>query len=158
MSGLRIISSFTAAVVLAIAAMTPLSAQPRRGDDPVVFFRQQNLPQIVFQYSDTAYCHLQSEEQLQRHGAIGPFRRLPVRTPRGQFTGICPWPNGIYRRGDDPIVYWLRGRFEVVADATACRVADATRLDRMGGERLVRVVAADADLLHGRQDIGICAD
>jgi hypothetical protein len=152
MSALRILARFAGAL-LSIAAMTPLTAQPR--NQRVIFFRQQNAPQIVFQRSDTSYCHVQSQRQMATHGGIGLFRDLPVQTPRGTFTGICPWPNGLYSLGDDPIVYALRGEFE--AGAIVCRI-NPTQLDRVGGVRLVRALEPDADLLRERQDIGLCTD
>lgn len=122
------------------------------------FYRQQNRPEVILQHPEGDYCHVQNPAQMEAYGGFGQVRVVPVLTPRGRFTGPCAWPNGYYRRSNDPTVWSLYGRSDSAAGARACRVANPAQMERFGGFGQVRVVDANADLLRERREQGLCGD
>jgi hypothetical protein len=85
----------------------------------------------------TTYCEIQSASQLR--GPSGGA--IPLDVPRGEglldgrsSTGLCPWPDGVYRRDGDTVSYLRRG-------STYCAVVNDAQSELFGFARPWQVAA-----------------
>jgi hypothetical protein len=122
------------------------------------FYRQQNRPEVYLKYRSAFYCHVQNEEQM---GAFGGFDKVQVSSSlnlAGKNTGDCGWPNGFFRRSNQPQVYRMYGGGipEFNIGDSFCHVANEAQMNAFGGFGQVRVVPPSSDLGRGRAFSGDC--
>jgi hypothetical protein len=137
------------------SSLSPLSAQarpePRFSDSArplYYFFRRNDRPELYRRAASTWLCHVQNPSQWD------VFRVLPRTDPRIQvvqndsfksgleLTGECRWPDGLYRIGDRPEVYYL-----YASESSACWVRTSEGVDQRGGWKSIRIVDAPSKTL-----------
>jgi hypothetical protein len=124
------------------------------------FYRQQNRPEVYLKYRSAFYCHVQNEEQM---GTFGGFDKVKVSSSVnlvGKNTGDCGWPNGFFRRSNQPEVYRMYGGGipEFNIGDSFCHVANEAQMNAFGGFEQVRVVPPSSDLGRGRNFTGDCSN
>jgi hypothetical protein len=124
------------------------------------FYKQQDRPEVSLAYRSTFYCHVQNEEQM---GAFGGFDKVKVSSSLnlvGKNTGDCGWPNGFFRRSNQPEVYRMYGGGipEFNIGDSFCHVANEAQMNAFGGFGQVRVVPPSSDLGRGRNFTGDCSN
>ena len=122
------------------------------------FYQQQGRPEVMFQFADTHHCHVQNPSQMNAYGGWNRVRKVPRLAMRGEFTGACGWPNGFFRRVEDPAVYRLYGAGPMKLGRFACHVVDPRQMGLFGGFGLVATVEQSSDLFRGREQPTECAD
>jgi hypothetical protein len=143
-----------------MAAARPLHSQAIPAGTAVrgSFYRQQDRPEVMYQFADAYQCHVQNPSQMMAYGGwnrVQTVRRLAM---RGEFTGACGWPNGFYRRADQPAVYRLHGAGPANLGRYACHVVDPRQMELFGGFGQLVTVEATSDLFRGREQPSECAD
>ena len=143
-----------AAAFLAVAG-TSASAQTVTGG----FYRQSDKPEVMYQFSSGAYCHVQNETQMAAFGGFGVVKVVPKMVMAGKYTGDCGWPNGFYRQSNAPHVFRLYGTTSIPNIGTdICHVVNEQQMRAFGGFRLVKVIQPTSDLGLGRRAITECAN
>jgi hypothetical protein len=122
------------------------------------FYRQEGRPEVMFQYSQGSHCVVQNESQMAAFGGWARVQVVGSMQMRGANTGACLWPNGFYRRSNEPAVYRLHGLEPAILGDLACHVVNPAQMERFGGWGQLRVVPAGADLFRGREPPGECTD
>jgi hypothetical protein len=133
---------------------------PERGDRPALggFYRQRSGAAVMFQFAETLHCVVQNPSQM---GVFGGFDRVLVvghLAMEGNSTGVCGWPNGFYRRSNEPHVYRLYGPGALGLGRRACHVTDPRQMTLFGGFAQVQVVEPSSNLFQGREQPAECAD
>lgn len=116
------------------------------------FYQKSDDSAVFLQSSHNTYCHVATPQQLDLFGGAGQIIRQRWIHMVGNFTGECGWPNGFYRRSNQPHIYRLageRGEVPVLGDRI-CHVANPRQMERFGGFGQVIVVPPDANLETGR--------
>lgn len=122
------------------------------------FYRQLDRPEVMFQFGALAHCHVQNPSQMGAYGGFSRVRDVPRLALRGNSTGDCGWPNGFFRRTNEPAVYRLYGPGELRLGRLACLVVDPRQMALFGGFRVVTVVEQNSDLFRGREQPAPCPD
>jgi hypothetical protein len=122
------------------------------------FYRQLDRPEVMFQFAELHHCHVQNPSQMAAYGGFNQVREVPRLALRGNSTGDCGWPNGFFRRTDEPAVYRLHGPGAGRLGRLACHVVDPRQMALFGGFRLVAVVEQNSDLFRGREQPAPCSD
>lgn len=150
------------AKVFGVVAMVAITAGERPGSaqTPGVFFRQADRPDVMMQYQPNLYCHVQNENQMAAYGGFGQVQVVPQLRMVGTQTGDCGWPNGFYRKANDPAVYRLYGTGQQSFNLgeSICHVVNEQQMAANGGFSQVRVVSANSDLGRGRSPVVECPD
>lgn len=133
---------------------------PDRRDRPALggFYRQRDEPTVMFQFAESLHCAVQNPSQM---GVFGGFDRVQVvarLAMDGNSTGICGWPNGYYRRTNEPHVYRLYGQGFLGLGRRACHVTDPRQMALFGGFAQVQAVEPSSNLFQGREQPGECLD
>lgn len=122
------------------------------------FYQQQGRPEVMYQFADAYQCHVQNPSQMMAYGGWNQLKKVQRLAMRGEFTGACGWPNGFYRRADQPAVYRLYGPGPARLGRYACHVVDPRQMGLFGGFGQVVTVEATSDLFRGREQPGECVD
>jgi len=142
------------------AAARPLYAQAIPGGTAIrgSFYRQHDRPEVMYQFADGYQCHVQNPSQMMAYGGWNKVQTVRRLAMRGEFTGACGWPNGFYRRADQPAVYRLHGAGPANLGRYACHVVDPRQMELFGGFGQVATVEETSDLFRGREQPTECAD
>lgn len=122
------------------------------------FYRQLDRPEVMFQFGAMHHCHVQNPSQMGAYGGFNRVRDVPRLALRGDSTGECGWPNGFFRRTNEPAVYRLHGPGASRLGRLACLVVDPRQMALFGGFRVVTVVEQNSDLFRGREQPAPCSD
>lgn len=122
------------------------------------FYKQQDRPEVYLVYRSGAYCHVQNEEQM---SALGGFSKVQVSGSLNLVennTGECGWPNGFFKRSNQPEVFRMYGGGipEFNIGDRFCHVANEAQMNAYGGFGQVRRVSPSSDLGRGRTFTGDC--
>jgi hypothetical protein len=133
---------------------------PDRSDRPALggFYRQRGGAAVMFQFAETLHCVVQNQSQM---GIFGGFDRVLVverLAMDGESTGICGWPNGFYRRSNEPHVYRLYGQGPLGLGHRACHVTNPRQMTLFGGFAQVQVVEPSSNLFQNREQPAECPD
>ena len=143
-----------------VAAPQFAMSMPNDTDQPAKrgqFYKQVGQPAVMFQYTDTLWCHVQTPQQMNAYGGFKLQIKVPLLRMVGRQTGDCGWPNGFYRRSNEPAVYRLSGRGVVPnVGPGICRVANERQMAAFGGFRKVMVVEPESELGRGRGPVTVC--
>jgi len=141
----KMVVKASGAILLAVAACFAVQAQTAIGG----FYRQADQAPVMYQYTATAFCHVQNESQMAAYGGFSKVKVVPLLAMLGRQTGDCGWPDGFYRRSNEPAVYRL-------FDGAVCHVVNERQMAAFGGFKLVKVVMPTSDLARGRGGIAPC--
>ncbi|WP_157096330.1 hypothetical protein [Methylosinus sp. R-45379] len=98
-----------------------------------------------------------SPDQMNAYGGFAQVKKVPVLAMVGRQTGDCGWPNGFYRRSNEPAVYRLSGQGVAPnIGADICHVVNEQQMAAFGGFRKVVVVEPISDLGRGRRAVTEC--
>lgn len=142
---LKVAVNTSGAILLAAAACSAVQAQTVIGG----FYRQADQAAVMYQYAPTAFCHVQNEGQMAAYGGFSKVKVVPLLAMLGRQTGECGWPDGFYRRSNEPAVYRL-------FDGAICHVVNERQMAAFGGFKLVKVVRPASDLARGRGGVTEC--
>jgi hypothetical protein len=146
-----------AAVAVAGLSLACAQAPSASAQAPGSFYRQSDRPEVMYQYTSNLYCHVQNETQMAAYGGFGKVKVVPRMQMAGRQTGDCGWPNGFYRRSNEPAVYRLSGRGIVPGiGPDICHVVNEQQMAAFGGFGLVKVVQPNSDLGRGRNPVTPC--
>ncbi len=121
------------------------------------FYRQSDLPTVWFQYDEAYHCAVQNPGQMEAFGGFPQVVTQPSLRMRGENTGLCPFPDGYYRRSHEERVYRLHGGGRFNVGDQACYVTDPAQMNRLGGFAQIRAVEPSSDLSIARPRPGPCA-
>jgi hypothetical protein len=120
------------------------------------YYRRNDRPEVYYVNAGTrTACHIQNPSQMDVYG--GFKRVLIVQDDRfrtgANFTGPCPWPDGLYRSRERPEVYLLHNNWQ-----SACWVRTPERVEQLGGWGNVRLVDGTSreSLSVGRNYLEAC--
>lgn len=135
-----------------------LNAQYPYAQAPVGFYRQQDRPEVYLVYRSGFYCHVQNEDQMNAFGGFGNVQVVGSLNLNGTNTGDCGWPNGFFRRSNQPEVYQMYGGGipEFNIGDRFCHVQNEAQMNAYGGFGQVRVVSPSSNLGRGRTFTGGC--
>ena len=124
------------------------------------FYRQSNRLEVYLVYRSGFYCHVQNEDQMQAYGGFEKVNVVDNLNLTGTETGECGWPNGFYRRSNQPEVYRMFGNENQAFNigSAFCHVVDDAQMSRFGGSQQVQVVSPSSDLGRGRNFAGECSN
>jgi hypothetical protein len=142
---LKGVMRLASSILLAAATCSAAQAQTVVGG----FYRQVDKAPVMYQYSASNYCHVQNEGQMAAFGGFAKVKVVSVLAMRGQQTGDCSWPDGFYRRSNEPAVYRL-------FDGSICLVVNEQQMAAFGGFKLVKIVKPTSDLARGRGNFARC--
>jgi hypothetical protein len=134
------------------------AARPSAYAEIGAFYHQLDRPEVMFQFDALLHCHVQNPSQMAAFGGFSRVRNVPRLALRGTSAGECSWPNGFFRRTNEPAVYRLHGPGALRLGRFACLVTDPRQMALFGGFRLVAVVEQNSDLFHGREQPEACPD
>jgi hypothetical protein len=121
------------------------------------FFRERGRPAVAYQFEETRHCTVQSPSQMSAYGGFEQVRMVRRLAMRGEDAGPCAWPNGFYRRSNEP-VYRLHGRGALNLGRRACHVVNPRQMELFGGFGQLRVVEPSSELFQDREQPGECED
>ena len=133
---------------------------PDRSGRPALggFYRQRGEAAVMFQFAESLHCVVQNPSQM---GSFGGWDRVLVverLAMEGNSTGICGWPNGFYRRSNEPHVYRLHGQGALGLGHRACHVVNPRQMALFGGFAQVQLVEPSSNLFQNREQPGECPD
>lgn len=118
------------------------------------FRRAANDPKVYMTFHNGAsICLVQNPDHLRALGADNKVIVAPSGTnllSGKNYTGTCGWPNGMFRRSNQPEVY------RMYDDSKFCHVGNEAQLATFGGWSFVMVVSPDSDIGRGRTATGSC--
>lgn len=144
-SRVKRVTRLASSILLAAASCSSVQAQTVVGG----FYRQADQTPVMYQYSAKNYCHVQNEGQMAAYGGFDMVEVVSVLAMRGRQTGSCAWPDGFYRRSNEPAVYRL-------FDGSICHVINGEQMAAFGGFDIVTVVKPASDLARGRGEVTEC--
>jgi hypothetical protein len=134
-------------------------ADDEDGDAPAGgFFREQRGQAVVYQFDETHHCTVQNPSQMTAYGGFEQVQVVRRLAMRGDNTGLCAWPNGFYRRSNEPAVYRLHGRGVLNLGRRACHVVNPRQMQLFGGWGQLRTVEPSSNLFQDREQPGECED
>lgn len=154
--------SLFACLIGAVVVAAPQSAMsmPNDTDQPAKggrFYQKSGQPAVMFQYTDALWCHVQTPRQMNAYGGFKLVIKVPILKMVGRQTGDCGWPNGFYRRNNEPAVYRLSGASVVPnVGLDICHVINPKQMALFGGFGKVVVVEPVADIGRGRRTMTEC--
>jgi hypothetical protein len=124
------------------------------------FYRQQDRPEVYLVYRSGFYCHVQNDAQMIAFGGFGKVKVVNSLNINGTNTGDCGWPNGFFRRSNQPEVYRMYGGGipEFNIGDSFCHVVNEAQMNAYGGFGQVRVVSPGSELGRGRTFTGECSN
>ena len=122
------------------------------------FQREQGGAAVYLQFAERLHCVVQNPSQMEAFGGWEQVMTVPRLAMRGEDVGICAWPNGFYRRANEPAVYRLHGRGALNLGRLACHVVNPRQMELFGGFAQLRVVLPSSNLFQSREQPAECAD
>jgi hypothetical protein len=122
------------------------------------FYQQQGRPEVMFQFADSYHCLVQNPSQMSAYGGWSRVQKVRSLAMRGESTGACGWPDGFFRRVDQPAVYRLYGLGPMKLGRYSCHVVDPPQMERFGGFGQLVTVEASSDLFRGRERPTECSN
>jgi hypothetical protein len=140
--------------IAAVAAGLSLTCATSNAQAPGSFYRQSNQPAVMYQYTASLFCQVQNETQMAAYGGFAKVQVVPRVQMAGRQTGTCGWPNGFYRRSNEPAVYRLTGNGVAPGiGADICQVVNEQQMAAFGGFGQVKVVQPTSEIGRGRNPV-----
>ncbi|NRA67769.1 MAG: hypothetical protein HRU19_25025 [Pseudobacteriovorax sp.] len=121
------------------------------------FYRKTGTPEVFLNFDGSNFCFVDSPAKMEAFGGFDQVKVVDHVKFTGRDLGVCGWPNGLYRRSNEPEVFYLHGTVTHFNTASSlCWVTTEDKLNNLGGRAAVNIVPPGADLATGRNHKGAC--